>query len=667
MQDRLSRAVHQTQEGDSHDSNQEAPSCAASSSNDVLGILEDIESQFDRLRTIRSDQVDSLRELKERSARLVTRENQLTSDQAQLETMKAQWEEQVKRDRVQFEDSRRGLESERRAHDRRVDEDKAMLARDRDTLKMDRERLSADQESQRHALKMREDELELGLRELATERADLEILRSRLDEQAEQFSREQEHLVSALVVARRLVDKRGRQLRLQEHRINRVRSFGVKSRTRRRGLESCIRSQRRTIEQLESDRDRQDERLNEAGRRLQGFMERLREQGDLVERGNTALALVDSLESQIETLQATIERDQARVDAGQIAELKTIEDERDSLLERMEHQERQIRVLEEKLSDDSGQMESSAMDDQKARLADIACHLHRRRERLRFVRDRIADRNGTPGSMDSHEARSHQLRQSEVIEKRQLELDEVSRMLGESERRMIRKWAAPRSIVVTCWILLGLSILAVASWLAADRITPAIRGTSITLAPLLQKNEVMNEHESAVWQTMHQEQIVSDGFIRDIAQRAAARRLIPWTTYESVQRLMNDHLTLDVGQPGVITLTLASDQPDKASAFLEIVAGNMVVDAQRSLGSRPGGHGSRMMEGRTEGRVLKHARLNPSVIRDERMITAGVVLAGGILVVSMMLCLVYSRLLRAKRVFDQEHSSALDTRSIRPI
>ena len=73
------------------------------------------------------------------------------------------------------------------------------------------------------------------------------------------------------------------------------------------------------------------------------------------------------------------------------------------------------------------------------------------------------------------------------------------------------------------------------------------------------------------------------------------------------------------------------------------------------------------MDGRTEDGLIRHARQNPTIIKDERMITAGVVLAGGLVVVAMMLCLVYSRLLRAKRIFEQEHSGGMVNASIRPI
>ena len=356
-----------------------------------------------------------------------------------------------------------------------------------------------------------------------------------------------------------------------------------------------------------------------------------------------------------------------KVNEDQQDKLKAIEQERDSLREQIESTKATCRELEQRLQDQPDAETTTEVADQTRRLADIACHLHRRRERLRFLRTGLGDRKAPVIDTDNHEARSRQLRQSEVIEQRQLELDEVRKMLASSERKMIQKWAAPRAVVISCWVLFAVSILATASWMAADRITPAIRSTSITLSPRMEQNETMTEQTLTEWQAMHETQIASDGFIRDVARRSAARRLDPWNSYESVRRVVTDNLTVDTGQPGQISLTLASKEPGKAADFLEIMASSMVVDAQRSLASRPGGHASRVMDGRTEDGSIRPARQNPTIIKDERMITAGVVLAGGLVVVAMMLCLVYSRLLRAKRIFEQEHSGGMDNASIRPI
>ena len=667
MQDRLSQAVHGTPGGGSRDTKPDASSNDTPARTDVLGILEDIESQFNRLRTIRGEQVDSLRELAERSARLESQKTQLEAERTTLEKEQTDWNARINRARVELDDSKRCLEADRRLHERRLEEDKATLNRDRSSLQQDRERIQQEQETQRVAMTTLQAELAEKAESIAREEADIKSEQVQLEAGREARRREVDELISALLMARKLLEKRGRQVRHQEKKLDDYRSGARRSRSRRRSLESCTRAQRKKIRTLQEERDSQRDRLEEAGRRLRVFMEQLREQGDLVERGNAALALVDSLEGQIETLQSSLEKARNEVDENQLNRLKEIEEERDCLRGQIESKEATCRELEQRLQDEPDGETTAEVADQTRRLADIACHLHRRRERLRFLRNGMASRQPMAVDSGSHEARSRQLRQSEVIEQRQLELDEVRKMLANSERKMIQKWAAPRAVVISCWVLFAVSILATASWMAADRITPALRSTSITISPRIEQNETMTEQAFADWQAMHESQIKSEGFIRDVAQRSAARRLDPWNSYESVRRVVTDNLTVDTGQPGQIALTLANKEPGKAADFLEIMASSMVVDAQRSLASRPGGHASQIMDGRKEDGLIRHARLNPAIIKDERMVTAGVVMAGGLVVVAMMLCLVYTRLLRAKRIFEQEHSDNMDTASIRPI
>lgn len=667
MEDRLSQAVHSTPGGGSRDSGPETSQHGDPPSTDVLGILEDIESQFNRLRTIRGEQVDSLRELAERSARLEVQKAQLASDQAALQKTREDWDTQRNQAQSELDDGKQCLDADRRSHERRLEEDKATLARDRESLQSDRERIRHEQGSQRIAMETLHSQLQEKSECLAREEAGIRSEELRLDTEEKNRKHEIDQLISALVTARSLLEKRGLRLRTQRMKIDGYRSRTRRYRSRRKSLECCVRSQRRRMKELEEDRNTQRDQLEEAGRRLHGFMQQLREQGDLVERGNAALALVDSLEGQIEILQSSLEDRQVEVDNDRQMTIKTLEDERDALLVRIESRDLACRDLEQSLQDRPDQVVTEEVEDQTRRLADIACHLHRRRKRLRLLRKGVVRQPRTGIESTDHEARSQQLRQSEIIEQRQLELDEVSRILANSERKMIQKWAVPRSLVMSCWIFVTLAVLAAGSWMAADSITPALRSTSISLSPRVEQNESMDQESMTNWQSVHQNQIKSDGFIRDVAKRSAARRLEPWNSFESVQRLMTDDLSVDDGQPGRITLTLASKEPGKAADFMEILGSSMVVDAQRSLASRPGGHASRIMDGRTQDGLVRHARLNPSVIRDERMVTAGVVFAGGLVVVAMMLSLVYARLLKAKRVFDQEHSSSMDNGSIRPI
>ena len=108
--------------------------------------------------------------------------------------------------------------------------------------------------------------------------------------------------------------------------------------------------------------------------------------------------------------------------------------------------------------------------------------------------------------------------------------------------------------------------------------------------------------------------------------------------------------------PGTLILTLPSDDGNRATRFLDILATSMVVGAQRSMSSRPGGHSSRVLDERTNDGVTRHASLDPGLLRDDRLITAGMFFGGGVIVSFMFIGIVYSRLLRSKRIFEEAHS-----------
>ncbi|MEE2908419.1 MAG: hypothetical protein VX527_11395 [Planctomycetota bacterium] len=626
---------------------------------DVLGILEDIESQFDRLRTIRSDQVEALRELAERSTRLEEKKVELGKLQDELDKRRKEWDRTRQHEQDTIDETQRCLEADRASHTRRIEEDKATLARDRDTFEDDRERTRRETDAQRHKLGATRDELDT-LQELLESRSKaLEEAQAELDENQKRLQNEtleqevrHEQMLDALRVARREIGRRGRRLRNLEEVIQDLRQDRRQLRARRRGLESAGRSHRHHITALVEQVQAQDARLDEAGRRLRTFMEQLREQTDLVERGNAALALVDQLEGRIEELEEALATNSDTEETrGEVAALKEELD--------------RLQTVHSEQEDDL----EAAVKDRTRRLADVAKHLHIRRTRLRSLRKALRRGSTTSDSASSQDIVSQRLRQSEIIEQRQRELDDVRRMLASSEKKMIKRWAGPRSLVLTSWGLVLVVIIAAASWLSAERVRPALRTASVVLAPKVDPGRTLDDTETDLWQDYHATQLKSDGFIRDVARRSAGRRLVPWDSHEAVRRLLETNLVMDTGEPGRLILTLAANDPERAAAFLDILATSMAVGSQRSMASRPGGHASTILDTHSDDGVLRYARVAPSPLRDDRLVTASLFFGGGLLLTFMAMGLVYARLLKAKRIFEQAHPDDLEvnTMSVRPI
>ena len=659
MEDRLSQATQGADGGGSEPRrNPATPSPAPET--DVLGILEDIESQFDRLRTIRGDQVAALRELAERSARLEEKKVEIDDIQARLHESQQAWERTRDQQQQALSETQQCLEADRDSHLRRVEQDKATLARDRATLDEDRDRLQRESDAQRATLGDLRAELDgfstaLDVRseELGETARDLSKQETELNQKIVELQAREEAWLDALAAARRSVSKRGAFILRQRTQLHRFRTVRESQTRRRRGLESAGRRYRRTIEALEARVHTQESRLEEAGRRLRSFMEQLREQADLVERGNAALALVDQLEGRIEELEAS----QATAPAST------------ETTDRIRELESELESTRSQLSNMENAMDDEHAEDRTRRLAEIARHLHTRRTRLRHLRKAMQTSRNHGQDKPTAEMVTNRLRQSELIEQRQRELDDVRRILANSETKMIKRWAAPRSIVLTSWALLLMMIIAAASWLSAEQIRPAIRTASVAIAPNNPGGDPLSTEDNETWAAFHQSQLAQEGFIRDVARRSAGRKLSPWDSHESVKRLIQNNITLDTGEPGRLVLTLAANDPDRAASFLDILATSMALDSQRSIASRPNGHVSKVLDDRTDGGAVRYARVDTVPIRDDRLVTAGILFAGGLVLSFMIMGVVYARLIRAKRIFEQDHTESLPppTQQVRPI
>ncbi|MBG81480.1 MAG: hypothetical protein CMJ39_12340 [Phycisphaerae bacterium] len=610
---------------------------------DVLGILDGIESQFDRLRTIRHEHVDALRTLTERSQKLQEDEKAAQELHDQLAADQQEWTGLRQKQKREIEEIRTCLEADRSAHVRRVEEDKQTLERDRSTLESDQQRIRGELDDLKRRHDTRSLELEEQSRKLTGKEQELDEKSLEIEQKEREFrSREtaveqaQQEFINALKAAHFTIARRGHQISRLESTAVRLRHVRNQLRRRSHALASANRFHLKQLADLNGRIEEQDSRLEEAGRRMRSFMIHLREQADLVQQGHASLALADELKSRVQDL----EFDNIR-----------LKQELDQAREELDNSDcgRQ----------DVDNRNDASIERQRQELACIARHLHSRRGRLKRIKRALQQRPiGPTDSVDAPELIEQRMRQSEIIEQRQRELDDVRCMLASSEKKMIKRWAGPRAIVIAGWSVVMMAIIAVASWFAADHLRPPVKVASVSLAPQVMNGQSFDSQAATAWVAMHEKQLQSERFIREIARRAAARHLAPWDSYAAVHELITSRLALDDAVPGTLMLTLPSDDAERAARFLDILATSMATDAQRSISSRPGGHASRVIEVREENGVTRHAALESGVLQDDRLVTASVIFGGASLACFMFVAIIYSRLLRSKRIFEETHSTA---------
>jgi hypothetical protein len=210
-------------------------------------------------------------------------------------------------------------------------------------------------------------------------------------------------------------------------------------------------------------------------------------------------------------------------------------------------------------------------------------------------------------------------------------------------------------------VVAGLAVLALlcaaASWLAADNIAPAKISASVVLEGRTHSNAALTPEQAQAWHTWNNDVLLDAGFHQTLAKRMAERRLDQYADAGKLARRLRDDLTIDSQRDGLMILTLAGIDEDEVTSVLDVVATTLVADSTRQAARRADNVRTVATGERRDHGRIRYATLNSVPIHDARLRHA-MPIFGGLFVVALVLILMfYSRLIKAKRVFDEENGS----------
>ncbi|MEM7227349.1 MAG: hypothetical protein AAF432_00895 [Planctomycetota bacterium] len=466
-----------------------------------------------------------------------------------------------------------------------------------------------------------------------------------------------------------------------------------------------IEQQRREIDHLQSELasaklgsdpeivNRKDERIQELTQALRqargqkggnpdldALEDRIAEQEEEIDRlrREAESAVMDAqnarreLEVQVEQINAT-----RKDDAKQSAEVEKLHKEVVRLQGELESRpasdesealQSKINDLEERLTE--AQASAGGMDDaaiaslreKTQRLQEFASHLKRRRSRLRRLRQmlklQVRPRNapapsGGPSNLNHEEVRAQLLK----LEDRRRELIELRSVLAMSEKKMIRRWARPRSVLLVMWILMIASVCAGSSWLAADQFKPATIRASVNLEAKQQVSGPLTDEQAAAWTTWHAELLQHSQFQSVVTRRMKERQLNDYADGTKLKARLDGALGIDTTRSGELLLTLSGTDQDETTAVLDVIAAALVTESKEQLSARSGTSTAVIRNGRRVDGQMKYAAIEPVVVNDERMEFAGMLFGGSFAGCLVLMMLFYVKLSRAKRVFEDEDSA----------
>lgn len=287
---------------------------------------------------------------------------------------------------------------------------------------------------------------------------------------------------------------------------------------------------------------------------------------------------------------------------------------------------------------------------QKAeRVTAVAEHLRRRRQRLKRLRLLVH----TQGAQH-HAAGSTR---NEEIEQEQQQIVELRRLLAASEQTMIRRWARPRAVSSVVWIAVLAVLCAGTSWLAADHFFPARLAASVVIQAKTTTGQTMTDEQAQQWRAWHTGLFSDPAFIQTLSKRLGERRIDQYADAGNLSARLGKDLTIDSSQKNSLILTLAGTDEDEVETLLDVITATVVTESGHKLGNRNDAAWAVAPGERTEQGRVRFADTNTAPISDERLTMALPIFAGLFLTCLAFIGVVYTRLLNAKRVFDQENAA----------
>jgi DNA repair exonuclease SbcCD ATPase subunit len=671
----------------------------------VLSLIAKVDEQLNRIRSAQHAQDEELNILTERLREL-----------EQTEQFVKQQRETITREREQFDQQRETLTHERE----NIDQQRHEIERDRQTLQAEREQL----DEQRQALES-ENERVMRQRE-EFEQAQIELGREREHWDREQHSRESKLNESREEIAAREQELAQRQkeldgeldrLRQLEQNIQQQRDAMDREReeltrriedAERRHAESEHRINELTgqLQQSHHDRDQLDEKLSESRQQLDAASAKLEELASVLgeqnlhlNRAASAMAVVKQQERRIAELeeqlaQAGKVRDAASESAAanemlarQVQEHAAAVEQRDQQIESLtatiEQLRLELKTAVEQPAKTTAEANGPKIDEDELRakakrIAQVATHIRRRHARLKRMRELLRSRGTSTNTSApdpakdaaTHEKHQKLMQQAQSLERLFAKLRHRQTALAEAEKRMVRRWARPHAITVLIGIMVLLAANVAVSFGLANYLAPAERSASITIEPRTSSGNALAPDVLHNWQQWHAAIVQDESFIRTLAQRLRERRLDGFTDATSVQVAFRNDLTVDLGPRGDVTYTLAGRDTAMITAVLDVLAQSIVVESERRMSMRGDGAWAVARNERKDGQSLRYAAINDWTLDDPRLMWMLPLLGGSLLATVLLVWLIYTRLIRAKRIFDDltsEVGGEDDSHSLQPI
>lgn len=282
----------------------------------------------------------------------------------------------------------------------------------------------------------------------------------------------------------------------------------------------------------------------------------------------------------------------------------------------------------------------------------------RRRQRIDRMRRAIRERSRRLNK--ARDVVKQHAQQAREIEDEKRTLSDVRRNLELAEQRMIRRWA--RSSVVTHLFLLTLTIavLGAVSYFGVMTFWPTSYTARATIEAKGKPGFPLTETQTSLWQTVHEQMVLSDGVVNGVAERLRQRGYTDLAEPDRLRSFLEANLVTASPKPGALNFELTTVGRDEAQRLLETYAIGFVSASNAERGRRT--------DGATTSLSVP-ATVDSLPAKDNRVQIAGITFGSSVGALLLLGLPLYLKLRRSASVFADEDLDAplMDTERWRQI
>lgn len=477
---------------------------------------------------------------------------------------------------------------------------------------------------------------------MASEHARLAALRQECDAEraaAEALKQELQAGRSELNTRQTEIERAGDELRAVRRELEAGRAEVAAAR------EELVRESKR-IESLRQDVDaRGTSRSREADARTTASEARVAELGGHIAR------LQQQLEEEARAFQSQLTEAAAAKSAleARIASLETeLEHARVGHGENSQQQSEAMTELRDRLA--LVEQSRSELEDQLALSAGVAADAMswnaRRRERLQTYKTLLQS-----------QARKI-VTAKEALQKRQLECEQMLSQRGKlqaaletlkkAEKKMASRSARTGAAATVFCAVASVVLVAALSWAATSQIVPATYLASAVISPD-GRGLTLDSADVESWQVYHEQLAQDAGMIEEAAGRFRQRGIVSLGSAPELRARLAEDMSVQARQDGSLVLELKGKGGEKTARELDTFVTAMASVANASRAGRPDGAATEITQAATVG---------SDPVEDPRLMYAAGFAGGGVLASALLGLVVWGRLSRSKRRYEESQSVA---------